>query len=404
MDEDILIEIQEKETLHWSYRNYEELPQELEHGIQVQDLYMKHNKLKKLPNWISKLVNLSILQLHGNKLQELPDELGLLLNLHKLDVGCNCLRLIPTTIKNLKCLNELNLENNSLVKLPLEFGLLTALNVLILSNNKIVQLPNTIGCCSNLQELHLQSNNIENIPNSIICLPNLKLLRLENNKLLYFPAIVFFNKPLINFSNNRSLNYIPYEFYVHLTDIQTNWMNSLFFRNTHSYFTCGAIESNHSYYNHVPNSMVEFLYCGKKIAIILPETLKKVLWYKNNYNHIPSLREMLLNVTYKHTPSANKTLYYYEMKANHLPKEIKEIFINGPTAKCNHCKNFIFTECIIWVLPRLLRCTVCFETDILTVVYFCSTRCINLYKNEEYVSGNESDKLSTLLLNWIRIK
>ena len=75
-DSKLISEIERCRILHWNYRMYEAMPQELMcHGEHVEEIYQKENNLKCLPEDIDKLRNLRELHLQGNRIQSLPQSL-----------------------------------------------------------------------------------------------------------------------------------------------------------------------------------------------------------------------------------------------------------------------------------------------------------------------------------------
>jgi hypothetical protein len=66
----LAMEVQTRYILHWNYRGYEKLPEELlKYGSHVEEIYFKENGLKELPeNLNTQLKHLSQLYLYGNRL------------------------------------------------------------------------------------------------------------------------------------------------------------------------------------------------------------------------------------------------------------------------------------------------------------------------------------------------
>lgn len=106
------------QILHWSYRDFRELPYELlEHKDELEEIYLKENFIAALPTWLFQFVHLKFIQLSGNLLQTIPCEISELINLEHLDVSKNQLKELPIQITHLYKLNYLNASENEITSL-----------------------------------------------------------------------------------------------------------------------------------------------------------------------------------------------------------------------------------------------------------------------------------------------
>lgn len=71
-------EILERKILHWNYRPYDKMPEELlNYGAHVVEIYQKENNLTQLPENIhEKLEELECLHLLGNMIETLPPNIS----------------------------------------------------------------------------------------------------------------------------------------------------------------------------------------------------------------------------------------------------------------------------------------------------------------------------------------
>lgn len=104
--------------LHWSYRDFHELPTNLiDHCDTLEEIYLKENFIPTLPQWFFEFVHLKFIQLSGNLLQMIPDEIGDLINLEHLDVSKNRLAELPLRLTGLHKLQYLNASENEITTL-----------------------------------------------------------------------------------------------------------------------------------------------------------------------------------------------------------------------------------------------------------------------------------------------
>merc|ERR1719210_1739410 len=73
-DVELVKEVASRFILHWNYRKFDHLPQELlDHGGHVQEIYLKENHIEALPDsFAQKLPLLTHIYLSKNNLTSLP--------------------------------------------------------------------------------------------------------------------------------------------------------------------------------------------------------------------------------------------------------------------------------------------------------------------------------------------
>uniref|UniRef100_A0A1B6F6H9 Disease resistance R13L4/SHOC-2-like LRR domain-containing protein n=1 Tax=Cuerna arida TaxID=1464854 RepID=A0A1B6F6H9_9HEMI len=211
---DVEEEVKSKYILHWSYRHYTTLPEELQkHGNHVEEIYLRENHILLLPKWVTSLDNLTHLYLAGNDLEAFPDDVDKLANLCYLELSRNRLKSLPPSIVRLRRLSHLIVDFNILQVLPNELGNMKALYMLHVNDNVLRTLPESVCQCVSLAELCLHNNRLTSLPQPIVYLPNLETLSVHGNNLLYLPSIRFVCNCHLTFYNNPHLNYLSY----HLT-------------------------------------------------------------------------------------------------------------------------------------------------------------------------------------------
>jgi Leucine-rich repeat (LRR) protein len=140
--------------LSLSDRQLTELPPEVGHLSNLQELYLFSNQLTELPPELGQLSNLQYLGLSYNQLTELPPELGQLSNLQYLHLTYNQLTELPPELAQLSNLQELYLYSNQLAELPPELGQLPNLQRLDLTGNPLTSLPPEICQRTDLVMVH----------------------------------------------------------------------------------------------------------------------------------------------------------------------------------------------------------------------------------------------------------
>ncbi len=235
MNENLILEVQTRYILHWNYRGYQELPQELLHyGGHIEEIYFKENdltdipddlskhlkhirqlyfygnKISSLPSSIGSLQTLTLLDLSRNRLRCLPDEIGDLTNLVTLDLSHNYISQLPDSIGNLTNLEYLVIIKNGLESLPKSIGKLKLLESLHVSGNKLKVIPPEIAKCSSLADLYIDGNQLRFLPYTITQLPNLMHVNASRNQLISLPTLPFLTCPRVIFDNNPEIHHIPF--------------------------------------------------------------------------------------------------------------------------------------------------------------------------------------------------
>ncbi|XP_022202283.1 leucine-rich repeat-containing protein 28 [Nilaparvata lugens] len=406
MDEELVEEIDRHPILHWNYRGYTSVPGELKvYGTHIEEIYLKQNKLKILPDWIGSLKNLCNLYLNGNCLKDITKEVLQLKNLTVIDISDNNLDKLPDNISDLANLIELRCDNNKLTSLPKKIGFLGALSLLSVENNFLKSLPASLGCCFSLESLNLKRNKLKTLPNNLVFLPQLDTVIISNNQLQYLPSISFVDKPIIDFSKNPCVNYLSYDVFSHALDPHLMKTNLSIFSYTHDTNFQNELKKSDVIKN--CNLVVEVVNWKKyassdnnlETLLVLPEPLKEI--YDEADARVPSLFELSLRHFYTSIPSNNRARFFCKkINENNLPNQLKHILMNGPSAICHTCRSFIFTECVVWVIVKLIRCNICGINEILTTVYFCKTSCARSFLTDE---KNLEETLSAHKMKWTRV-
>lgn len=167
--------------LHWSYRDFHELPAELvEHRDNLEEIYLKENFISTLPLWLFEFSHLKFIHLSGNLLKSLPDEICYLDNLEYLNVSKNQIAALPKTMSKLRKLQYLNASENVIECIGAEIGLLPALETLDLCRNRLQEVPVQLADSTTLCGLFLSENNLCEIPTKIMSMPQLKVFEAES--------------------------------------------------------------------------------------------------------------------------------------------------------------------------------------------------------------------------------
>ena len=392
-------EIQTRYILHWNYRRYTKIPQELlDFGRNIEEIYFKENGLLELPqDFAEKLPKLTQLYLYGNSLEELPESIGNLPNLQILDLAHNRLQNLPNTIGNLTSLNTLDLSHNQLSELPQTIGSLQNLSALIVVKNNLKKLPKCIKNCKNLQSLHLNGNQLETIPSELCKCENLKDLYLESNEIksipeeitqLHFlnhvnlaknnlqdlPALPFISEAKINFEENSWLCEIPFIF-----GCQQNYLKLLSpSRRTldpqqwhFSVRGCGTQNPDDKL---VKTTLVKL---NKSPASMLEQCLRKV--YLNCFQ--PQIMFKNDEKVFKRFPRIFKN--QGKNILNEMPKSLKMVLLKGPKTFCCHCLQPIFHETFAQKI-RAPFANLPAEENIYTIFYFCSQTCQQFLQKQHF--------------------
>lgn len=388
--------------LDYSRKNYDKFPKHLKNQLEVQELYLRHNCLKKVPEWISELINLTDLSIYDNCLIKLPDEIGLLFNLTCLDIGRNCLKVLPKTIKNLQKLNFLSAESNLLMEIPDEIGHLQNLIVFQLSNNRLETIPPSITFCKSLYALHLGRNSLLNLPNNLAFLQHLEFLTVYSNHLLYLPSLPYTRKVHLDFSHNSYVNYVSNNFYEQI--VSRNVCNRWLSHKNHENIMAFRKDVKLYDIEKISNIILKMKFKNQIKFLILNDAYKNV--YNMDVGYFPSLFDLTLRAIFQiYTTRDFFEMYFFKNDTlPELPVTLIDLLVNGPVAKCQLCNNFIFTEAVIWVVPKIVRCIICIKMDIqvLTVLNFCSNACANIFHIIESSSETVAN-LSALKIPWQKV-
>lgn len=168
---------------------YEEACSRIDKALETREtsLSLKGLELREIPESIGQLVDLEELYLHHNKLTELPDCIGNLSKLRCLHLDDNKFTNISECIGQLVNLDELYLEENQLNSLPSSLEQLAKLRLLRASQNQLRHFPLCLTKCTNLLMLDLAHNQLEELPESLRDLDNLKVILLHGNRKLGIP-------------------------------------------------------------------------------------------------------------------------------------------------------------------------------------------------------------------------
>ncbi|XP_028662926.2 oligodendrocyte-myelin glycoprotein [Erpetoichthys calabaricus] len=161
-----------------SGRNLSDLPEGLQHNIQV--LNLSHNSLVDLDNLLTHLGHLRTLDISHNQFSYFPRNLPKAL--WEIDASGNTIRLLEKTDTayhwNLKLLD---LSGNAIERIVFINNTLTNLRSLNLSGNKFWTVPTNMPY--NLETVDLSNNLLVQIlPGSLDRLPHLAFLYLHNNR------------------------------------------------------------------------------------------------------------------------------------------------------------------------------------------------------------------------------
>ncbi|RLN95717.1 hypothetical protein BBJ28_00005315 [Nothophytophthora sp. Chile5] len=126
--------------------------------VELEVLFLQHNRLVETPKSLEKCSALVTLDLSFNQLKVLSDEIGALTKLETLKLSHNGLQALPETLGGLTSLQTLDVTHNSLVTLPGSVGELHNLETLLLSHNQLQSLPVEMGTLNRLNWLELDEN------------------------------------------------------------------------------------------------------------------------------------------------------------------------------------------------------------------------------------------------------
>ncbi|XP_071450102.1 leucine-rich repeat-containing protein 28-like isoform X2 [Hetaerina americana] len=393
MDDDLVQEILSHRILHWNYRGYNALPDQLrDNGRHVEELYLKMNMLTVLPVWLGELRNLTNLYLCQNRLESLPEELCEMKSLEVLDISDNKLHELPVTIGLLPKLTTLFIMNNKITAFPPEIYMLPAIKIINGTGNLIINVEEICRCLT-LEELYLDNNLLLCLPPKIVYMPKLKTLSVCRNNLLYLPSLPFISDVDISFNYNPSLNYIPYPLGCQITE---NGIYSSEGEWDLRALGCSELTSETDY---LPNLKILLPSNDKLIMPLGLKCIESTL----DIPRPPRLHEIAIQAVYQ--TIYQQRLHIFRKKGKHIfhmtrticrmpsyiksllailnNNESKNLLLKGPVSICvgNECNNPIFCYCIAWVIPKRVayRLRASRET-IFSTIFFCSHRCSNSFK------------------------
>lgn len=332
--------------LHWNYRAYPPVQEELEHDMKcVEDLYLRGNQIRELPSWLMLFTRLTELHLEWNELEYIPSDICKLKNLVVLGLSNNRLKELPDSITKLTSLETLLASDNMLVTIPEEVHELKSLKLLDLARNFITVLPDLLGKCPRLEEIDLRQNRLTSLPESIIHLPRFQYFDIGQNNLLYFPIKPFSTIPTIVHEGNRHLNYLSYAM-ASMLHIKDDEIIDLFL-----HYTGPSLQKVNQFdYETLNNAMLKTTMGD---TIVLPKGLTKVDNAKQP--EIPALMDLCLSRL--HTMSKTNVRYEKYLKSR-LPKCLRTRLLNdGPSVACDVCKKYLFGNVVIRLfVPSHMLC------------------------------------------------
>lgn len=159
------------------------LPMKVCSLVNLERLWVSHNKLSALPPQIDQLIFLRELFLHRNCLEVVPPAICNLPKLELLWLNSNKITTIPDEIARLRTLKRLHLDCNFIEEFPDSLCELVSLEVLYLNNNSLQSISEKVGSLKHLRRLYLQHNKITDIPSGISQLSKIELLYLDHNEI-----------------------------------------------------------------------------------------------------------------------------------------------------------------------------------------------------------------------------
>ncbi|XP_053690793.1 uncharacterized protein LOC128739339 [Sabethes cyaneus] len=345
-------------VLHWSYRDFRLMPEELRAcGKQVLEVYLKENFIPSIPQWFfEEMIHLRFISLAGNLLAEIPEQIALLVNLESLDLSQNAITMLPNSLGCLRNLTTLKINENKLTCLPQAVGKLSSLEILDASNNCLVEIPTELALCSNLKEITLNDNHhLIRIPTKVFTMPQLVFLSAERCNLLSLPFIVnSFSLESVKVFKNHSLTHYPL---VLEKFMQPNYdaLNTVEQKRT----------SNSSSYRRV--------YCDSLLRhLIFPAELTTILDRRKSGQMPSSLLEICLRSCHGHT-KINTNVHLLE---HFLPLGLWLRLQHGPVANCGSlpCGKTIFSGCVLGLVKRRKH-----ARPVGFSILFCSKLCADLW-------------------------
>lgn len=341
--------------LHWSYRDFRQMPDELascsDHVVEV---YLKENFIPAIPPWFcEQMSRLTFLCLAGNLITCVPEEISLLIHLDSLDVSQNIVEALPKSVGKLKRLTRLKLSENKLTGLPKEIGQLQNLEILELSKNRLTELPIELSHCLNLKELILDDNYLLcRIPTKVFTMPQITYLSAERCNLLLLPFVVSDSLEFVKLFKNYTLTHYPM--------VLERFMQP-------NYDLFNAVQQNRNlkpfYYQRVRcDALAQNL--------IFPAELTTMLDRRKSVQMPSTLVEICLRRC-----NVVKLIQCANLK-DWIPSELYARLRSGPVATCASipCSNACFSACVLGLVRRKKQARL-----VVLSVLFCSKLCADLW-------------------------
>lgn len=337
--------------LHWSYRDFHELPIELiDQSDTLEEIYLKENFLAILPQWFFEFVHLKFIQLSGNLLQIIPDEISDLINLEHLDLSKNHLAYLPIRLAALNKLQYLNVSENEITTLPKEIGTMKSLLTLNASKNRLTEIPLELATSTTIMELLLNDNYLIEIPTKVMAMQSLKVFEAERCSLQYLPGMVGPSLTHMRVFNNTKLSHYPTVY-------------EKFLRLHYDYWSENVVSAD---------LLMIFLPDDIKRTVI-PNQIERIR-VVNNPN---SLTEYCLRGLY------HNQLFYNvicaSLPADGLPKKMLKCVLSGPVTMCGNseCAKPLFTECHFSLMKKNQS-----PSHIIFSNMFCSKICLDKWHDD----------------------
>ncbi|XP_058834530.1 uncharacterized protein LOC131691871 [Topomyia yanbarensis] len=344
-------------VLHWSYRDFRMMPEELRKcGQEVLEVYLKENFIPAIPAWFfEEMVRLKFICLAGNLLEELPEQISLLVNLETLDVSQNEIKALPKSLGCLHNLTVLKLNQNMLTHLPQEVGQLVNLEVLDVSNNRLNEIPVELSQCVNIKELILNDNQpLVQIPQKLFTLPQLVYVSAERCDLVLLPfAVNTVSLEVLKLFNNHALTHYPLALekfmqpnYDLLNAVELKRIRKPFY---HREIICEALQTK----------------------LIFPADLTAILDRRKSGHNASTLVEICLQKCYDQSERG-----VIHLPTTCLPVALYQKLQHGPVAICGSipCGKSIFTRGILGLVKRRKH-----ARPVIFSILFCSKICADLW-------------------------
>lgn len=348
-----------KTVLHWSYRDFRNVPIDLFLYEDLEEVYLKENFIVQIPNWLLNLTNLKFINLSGNALEQLPENIHYLENLEFFDVSNNKIKKFPNTIGEMHAIQRLNVSGNRIAEIPKAIGQLKKLEVLDLCANQLTSLPLELSECTHLNQLMVSDNiQLTYIPERVANMKSLQFLAAERCGLLYLPAVLpkFING--VNIFQNPFITHIPVIYEPFLASFYDAIQNGVKRNIEHPHFFLVREKATNT-------------------KLLLPFGTIEVFSVPSAENQVRLYDECLHSLNYL---NYFNPIYKNDKLLSSLPtKYMADHIRNGPTARCTYrnCFNPLYTS--YYFMPVKRRNS---TSKIIFTCSFCSMHCANLWSKE----------------------